>query len=145
LSSWTKDKVILSAQQWGITFPVAINGVQTGNAYAASGNVNHTIFLIDKQGIVRAVAGAPLAPDSGSAQVDSAVKSIAGKIPALLNTAIKQRRMTAYDAAYRAAVDDNSKWTSDLKGRRLERAGAMIAPQMVIDGARSAGTLLRRK
>ncbi len=125
----TKDEVISFAEQWGITFPVAINGHETAAGYPNSSN---SIFLIDKHGIVQAVAAFPLTFDTVDAQVDSTAKSIAGKIPALLNTAVKQRRIAAQYAADGATGGDNSKWTSDLKGRRLERTGAMIAPQRVI-------------
>ena len=79
-----KGEVVLSAQQWGITFPIAINGDQTASAY---GNASNSIILVDKQGIVRAVAAFPLVSDTIDAQIDSAVKSIAGKIPALLTKA----------------------------------------------------------
>jgi hypothetical protein len=127
-------------EQWGTTFTVAINGDHIASVFGAG---RRTIFLIDKQGTVRAIAMAPLTSDA--AQVDSTVKSIAGKIPALLATAIKQRRTTSHDATYTAAPSDNSKWASDLKGRKFDRGGAAKAPQMLIDCVRGAQTFLQRK
>lgn len=142
MSSRNKDQVISYAAQWGITFPVAISGDQASSAY---GNPNNSIVLIDKKGVVRdIIASVPLA-DTGNAQINDMVQSVAGKIPALLATSIKQRRMAAHDAAMGATAGNNLKWTSDLKGRRLERTGTAKASQKVIDGVRRAGTLLLRR
>jgi peroxiredoxin len=137
----TRDAVIASGKQWGITFPVAINGHQTASAY---GNASNEVVLIDKQGFVQAVAAVPLSLDTLDAQIDSTVKSFAGEISALLTAAIKQRRMGGHCAAY-GPVGDNAGWTSDLKGRKLERAGAAKASQRLVDCARNAGTFLRGK
>jgi hypothetical protein len=136
----SKVSVVSSAQQWGITFPIALNGNQTAAAY---GILSRAVFLIDRKGTVRAIATVPLASDT--ALVDSTVKSFAGKIPALFASAVRLRRMTVYCAGNGSAVGDNLKWTTDLKGRRLDGGGVLRAPQMAIDGARSARILVLRK
>ena len=141
-SNIAKDKVILTAKQWGITFPVAINGNQTASAY---GTADRSIFLLDKNGLVQAFSRIPLATDTADPQVEAAVQSFAEKIPALLATAAGPRRSAAHNPVDPSTVRDNSGWTSDLKGRRIERTGAAMAPQRVIDAARSAGTAVRKK
>jgi hypothetical protein len=100
--------------------------------------------LIDQQGIVRDIAASPLAPPTGSAQVDSTVKSVAGKIPALLTTAVGRPLITSRCAGNGSAVG-KSKWRIDVKGRRLERAAGGIAPQMTVNGAGNAQAFVRRK
>ncbi len=142
IAGHTRDAVISAGKQWGITFPVAINGHQIASAY---GNASNTIFLIDRQGAVQAMAAVPLTLDTVDAQIDSTVKSFAEKIPPLLMTAIGQRRMATHYAACGAAARDNAKWTNDLKGRQLERVGVAKASQRLVDGARNTGTFLRGK
>jgi peroxiredoxin len=123
------ESVITSAKQWGITFPVALDGDETRLSYGCAGN---SVVLIDKQGIVRAVAAVPVTMETVNAQVDSTVQCVAVKIPPLLGTALQRPQAAKHHAGTGAADYANPKRPADLKGRRLERA-AVKAPQVVID------------
>jgi hypothetical protein len=127
-----------AAEQWGITFPVAINGRGTAAAY---GNASNTIVLVDKHGIVWDIATPPFAPPTGSTQVDSAVKSLAAKIPALLSAPVERAPITAHNAG-NGSSGGKSKWSIDAKGRRIEIEPGAKAPQIVVDGVGSARTFL---
>jgi peroxiredoxin len=131
-----------TAKRLGITFPVAINGQQTASAYGGGSN---SVFLVDKHEIVRAIAKVPPALEPLDAQVDSTVQAIAGKIPALLATAVKRPRMAAHEAGNGSAVGDNVRWTVDVKGRSLKRAASVKAALVALRGAGSAEMFMRRK
>jgi hypothetical protein len=80
----SKDSVVSFGRQMGVTFPLLMQGAKTTQAYGAQKNY---IYLIDKDGIVRAISTFPSATVSYS-QIDSVVKVIAAAIPPLLGTAV---------------------------------------------------------
>jgi hypothetical protein len=78
--------VVSFGKQMGVTFPLLMQGYQTSQAYGAQKNY---IYLVDKNGVVQAITMLPATTVSYS-QIDSAVKAIADKIPALLNAAVRR-------------------------------------------------------
>jgi hypothetical protein len=133
----SKDSVIAWADRFGITFPVATDSVPVDGPYL-KGNESNKIILIDTKGIVRDIAYVEFP------RIDSIVQSVAGKIPALLATAIQQRHIKPRTASNGATIGAISRWSGDLKGRRLKSEGAANAPQLLIGGAGSVKVLNRR-
>jgi hypothetical protein len=113
------DSVIAFKTEMGATFPLALQGYRAAQDYDAG---NNYIFLIDQNGIIQdTVITASLTSYSA---IDNAVKSLANKIPALLNASVRQWKCGPISVDYSLR---NSQFHSlemiDIRGRLL-RAGA---------------------
>ena len=107
-------------QEMGVTFPLLMQGYQTSQAYGAQKNY---IYLIDKNGVVQAISMLP-ATTVSYAQIDSAVKAIADKIPALLNAAVRYGKIIS---SSQTALPSNIYHAYDVRGRMIgavEKASA---------------------
>ena len=99
-------------QQMGVTFPLLMQGYQTSQAYGAQKNY---IYLVDKNGIVQAISMLP-STTASFAQIDSAVKAIADKIPALLNAAVLYWK---FMLSSQTAPPSNNCHAYDVRGRMI--------------------------
>jgi hypothetical protein len=117
--------VVSFGQQMGVTFPLLMRGYQTSVAYGAQKNY---IYLIDKNGIVQAISMLP-ATTVSYAHIDSAVKVIADKIPALLNAAVRYWKIMS---ASQTALPSNNYHAYDVRGRMVGVVEKVSAFQPVL-------------
>lgn len=140
--SQPKDSVIAFKARMGATFPLALQGYGTARDYHAS---NNYIFLIDQNGIIRdTVITASLASYTA---IDNAVKSLADKIPALLNTAVLHSISDSPHAVLSAAGNLPAREPCfDLRGRLITvKADRPAFPSAITIKNPSASSLLIRK
>jgi hypothetical protein len=109
----SKDSVVSFGRQMSVTFPLLMRGYQTSVAYGAQKNY---IYLVDKNGVVQAIAMLP-ATTVTYAQIDSAVKAIADKIPALLNAAVHYINFKPSPA--QSSDRDMKVYAYDVRGRMI--------------------------
>lgn len=109
----------------GVTFPLLMQGYQTSKAYGAQKNY---IYLVDKNGIVQAISMLP-ATTASYAQIDSAVKAIADKIPVLLNAAVRYWKTMP---SSRTAPPLNNYQAYDVRGRMVPTGQKTAAIQQVL-------------
>jgi hypothetical protein len=117
----------------GVTFPLLMRGYQTSQAYGAQKNY---IYLVDKNGIVQAISMLP-ATTVSYAQIDSAVKAIADKIPALLNAGVHYWKTIP---SYQTGLAPENYHAYDVCGRLIggvEKASA-FQPVLLWNGNKQA-------
>jgi coenzyme F420-reducing hydrogenase alpha subunit len=117
--------VVSFGQQMGVTFPLLMQGYQTSQAYGAQKNY---IYLVDKNGIVQAISMLP-ATTVSYAQIDSAVKAIADKIPALLNAAVRYREASV--PRFQASDMTCGNHAYDVRGRAIIAGQKTTALQQI--------------
>lgn len=112
----------------GVTFPLLIQGSQTAQAYGADKNY---IYLVDKNGTIKAIATVP-GTSVTYAQIDSAVKSIADKIPALQNSAVRYNQPPKKLLSSERAEIRGNNFTYDIMGRRIIFGKSPMGFMMVV-------------
>jgi hypothetical protein len=118
--------VVSFGKQMGVTFPLLMQGYQTSQAYGAQKNY---IYLVDKNGVVQAIAMLP-ATTVNYSQIDSVVKAIADKIPALLNAAVRHWKALASLSQVSIMILDAPRY--DVRGRLVGASHTITAFQQIL-------------
>jgi hypothetical protein len=109
----------------GVTFPLLMRGYQASLAYGAQKNY---IYLVDKNGVVQDIEMLP-ATTVTYAQIDAAVKSIADKIPGLLNASVCHWKSSS--ASFPISALTGGIRLYDVRGRMISAGQRTVACQQI--------------